>query len=520
MGSPIPSRKHPQMRMLRLVVAGLLVLAGCQAPGGDSAVRAAPVERPLPIPPLMQGRADDSGRTVFDLTAQEGRTDFGQQGGPADTIGLNGSYLGPTLRMTDGRQVAARVKNTLDEMTTLHWHGMHVPARSDGGPHSMIQPGDTWRPRWTVDQPAATLWYHAHPHGETAQQVYRGLAGMIIIDDDSQAATSLPSDYGVDDIPLIVQDKSFTTDGQLVVDPEAGPSTGFLGEQVVVNGAMGTYVDVTTESVRLRLLNASNARVYDFGFDDGRQFQVVASDGGLLAAPVSTDSVVLTPGERAEVVVRLTAGETVTLRSTPPPLGTTRDDSFSAGTFPIVELRADEQLAASPQVDAVLADLPEAVEDPAATVREFGIEGRAINGRPMDMNRIDMAVPVGRTEIWEVTNQDTQPHNFHVHNVQFRILSMGGGPPPAVLAGYKDTVYVAPRTTVRIQLRFSGYTDRNWPYMFHCHLLLHEDMGVMGQFVVVEPGQTAGRPPRHEEDRVAANAILDICGRDDPPPVA
>jgi FtsP/CotA-like multicopper oxidase with cupredoxin domain len=516
MGAPSSPESVSQMRMLRLAAVGVLLLAGCQAPGSDFAVRAAPAERPLPIPPLMQGRVDASGTAVFELTAQRGRTDFGQRGGPADTIGLNGGYLGPTLRMADGEEVAARVENTLDEMTTLHWHGMHVPARSDGGPHSMIQPGDVWQPRWTVDQPAATLWYHSHPHGETAQQVYRGLAGMIIIDDDSQAGRSLPSQYGVDDIPLIVQDKSFTADGQLIVDPEGGPSTGFLGDQIVVNGAMGTYVDVTTEAVRLRLLNASNARVYDFGFDDGRRYQVVASDGGLLPAPVTTDSVVLTPGERAEVVVRLSPGETVMLRSAPPRLGTTRDDTFSPGTFPVVELRAAENLAPSPPVDDALADLPEALEDPSATVRTFGIEGRAINGRPMDMNRIDMAVPVDRTEIWELTNQDPQPHNFHVHNVQFRVLSMDGRSPPAVLAGYKDTVYVAPRTTVRIQLRFNEYTDRNWPYMFHCHLLLHEDMGVMGQFVVVRPGQTAGRPPQHGQDRVAATAI-DIRGRDDPP---
>jgi FtsP/CotA-like multicopper oxidase with cupredoxin domain len=503
------------MHVVRLGFVAMLALAGCQAPGTQYEIQSSPVQRPLPVPPLLEGQPAGSGRTIFALRAQAGTTDFGQ-GAEADTIGLNGDYLGPTLRMSDGQRVAAHVTNTLDEMTTLHWHGMHVPARSDGGPHSMIEPGQTWRPRWTVDQPAATLWYHSHPHGQTAQQVYRGLAGMVIIDDDRSGDLGLPSEYGVDDLPLVVQDKSFDDDGQLVVDPADGPSTGFLGDRVVANGAMGTFFDVTTETVRLRLLNASNARVYNFGFDDGRTFDVVATDGGFLARPVVTDAVMLTPGERAEVVVRLTPGETVSLRSTDPRLGTTSDSTFSSGTFPIVELRAGSSLRPSPAVAPVLADVPEAVADPEATVRTFGIEGRAINGRPMDMNRIDLAVPVGTTEIWELTNQDPQPHNFHVHNVQFRVLSMDGRPPPDLLAGWKDTVYVAPRTTVRIQLQFTGHTDRNWPYMFHCHLLLHEDMGVMGQFVVVAPGQSAGRPPQHDHATAAAPVVLDICGRDEP----
>jgi FtsP/CotA-like multicopper oxidase with cupredoxin domain len=297
-----------------------------------------------------------------------------------------------------------------------------------------------------------------------------------------------------------VQDKSFTDDGQLVVDPEParGPSTGFLGDTIVTNGAVGTYLPVTTEAVRLRLLNASNARVYNFGFDDDRSFEIVASDGGLLPQAVTAQRIQLSPGERAEIVVRMTGGETVSLNSTPPDLGTGGDAQYSPGTFDVLQLRAAPSLQASPAVAAVLSRLPAPDPATAAQTRSFRVQGRAINGRPMQMARIDLAVTVDTPEVWEVSNQDRQPHNFHVHNVQFRVLSRDGRPPDPAFAGLKDTVYVAPQTTVRLLVEFTDYTDRNWPYMFHCHLLLHEDIGVMGQFVVVKPGQTAGTPP-HED---------------------
>ena len=471
------------------LTAAAVVLAGCGAPGNGAAVdvKNQDVVNQLPIPQLAEGEN-------IALTAQSGTTDFGQ-GAQAPTIGLNGSYLGPTLHLTRGQKVRVEVTNSLDEMTTLHWHGMHVPAKMDGGPHSMIQPGQTWSPHWQVDQPAATLWYHSHPHGETAQQVYRGLAGMILIDDPAAPDVGLPDTYGVDDIPLVVQDKSFTSDGQLVIDPADGPSTGFLGNTIVTNGKLGSYLPVTTEAVRLRLLNASNARFYNFGFADGREFAIVASDGGLLPAPVVQDRVRLAPGERAEIVVRMQPGETVNLNSTPPTLGTTNDALYSGGTFNVLELRAAPTLTPSPELAPTLTTLPAADTSQVAETRTFAVQGRAINGRPMDMHRIDFAVPIDQTEIWEVSNRDPQPHNFHVHNVQFRILSENGQPPPAERAGLKDTVYVPPWTTTRILVKFTDYTNINWPYMFHCHLLLHEDIGVMGQFVVVKPGQKAGMPP-------------------------
>lgn len=477
-----------------------MALGGCTALGARGGIGSLAAERPLQVPPLLQGSPGPGGTTDYSLTADEGTTDFGQ-GGVADTIGFNGSYLGPTLRMQRGDTVRVNVRNRLGEMTTVHWHGMHLPAKMDGGPHQMIQPGQTWRPRWRVDQPAATMWYHSHPHGQTAQQVYRGLAGLLLVD-DPDGVTGLPAEYGVDDIPLVVQDKSFTDDGGLVVDPEGTASTGFLGDTLVVNGTVAPYLDVPAEAVRLRLLNAANARVFNFGFADDRAFDIVGSDGGLLSRPVSAERVQLSPGERAEIVVRLQPGETVALVGYPPDLGhgIGSQHRFGSGTYDVVELRAAGQLRASPPVPAELANVPPVAEPAGATVRKFGITGRAINGRPMDMGRIDEVVPQGRSEVWEVMNQDPQPHNFHVHNGSFRVLTIDGDPPPAPLAGLKDTVYVAPRSTVRILVRFDRYTDPRRPYMYHCHLLWHEDLGIMGQFVVVAPGEEVGAAAGHRKE--------------------
>jgi FtsP/CotA-like multicopper oxidase with cupredoxin domain len=267
-----------------MVAAG--VLGYLWANGGVGTVRTEATVR-LPIPPLAASRVVD-GRRVFDLRATEGRHDFGAGKDATRTWGFNGGYLGPTLRARQGEQVQVNVTNGLGEVTTVHWHGHHLPAAMDGGPHQVLEPGETWRPRWRIDQPAATTWYHPHPHGSTADHMYRGLAGLFILDRSSPGAPGLPSEYGVDDVPLIVQDKAFDGDGQLDDDSPVFSPVGFLGETIVVNGAIGAYHEVTTERVRLRILNASNARVYDFGLHDDREFALIGTDGGLLPAPHKT----------------------------------------------------------------------------------------------------------------------------------------------------------------------------------------------------------------------------------------
>jgi FtsP/CotA-like multicopper oxidase with cupredoxin domain len=482
-------------RRTTLLLAGLAVLlattAGCGL-GGGSSILPAEVSQPLPIPPLAPSTVDEAGRRVFSLDLEQGSHDFGAGEVPG-TWGANGSgYLGPTLRAEVGEQVVVAVTNGADESTTLHWHGMHLPAQMDGGPHQMVDPGQTWSPTWTVDQPAGTLWYHPHPHGRTAEQVYRGLAGLFYLDDPGNAP-ALPDSYGVDDIPVIVQDKSFTSDGRLDFGTGASTAVGFIGDRLVVNGALGAYLDVTTQAVRLRLLNASTGRVYRFALSNGRPFDVIGSDGGLLAAPVRTTEVQLSPAERAEIVVSMTAGETTRLVSRPPELGArlSGTELFGREPFDVLELRAADRLRPSPPVPDRLADVPAADRGDAKATREFVLGGRTINKRQLDMQRIDESVPLGQAEVWRVTNPTSLPHNFHVHDGQFRVLSLDGAPPPEERAGWKDTVYVAPTTTAEILVRFDVHHDPAWPYMYHCHLMIHEDQGMMGQFVVLAPGETA-----------------------------
>ncbi|MEV0459836.1 multicopper oxidase family protein [Catellatospora methionotrophica] len=491
------------MRLRRvLAIVGVVVLLLCTVCAGAgvwiwnaqviSTADQVDFTRPLAVPPLAPSRMVD-GRRVFDLKAQAGEHDFGR--GATPTWGFNGGFLGPTLRAVRGEQVVVNVTNALDQTTTVHWHGMHLPAEADGGPHQLVQPGRAWSPTWKVDQPAATLWYHPHLHGETAGHVYRGLAGMFLVDDPATSVDALPHEYGVDDIPLIVQDKKFDGDGELDDSASFLGGVGVLGDTVAVNGTVGPYLDVTTERVRLRLLNGSNARSYEFGFPDGRRFALVGTDGGLLEAAYDLDRIMLSPGERAEIVVTVKPGERTVLRSYPQALETgLLGDRFTGGadTLDILQLRAAGTLAPRPAVPQRLVAIPKLNRAEAVQQRPFKLSGHAINGKQMDMTRVDAAPERGSVEIWKVVNNDGTPHNFHIHDVQFQVLTQGGAAPPPQLSGWKDTVYLPPNVTFELIMRFSDYADADTPYMFHCHVLYHEDAGMMGQFVVVPPGGQPG----------------------------
>lgn len=477
-----------------LVAAAVGVGAvGCSAFGSPavSTVDAVGFDTPLATPPLAQSTVAADGTRVFDLVAQAGESEF-RDGVLTPTNGYHGAYLGPTLRATRGEHVEVRFRNELEETTTVHWHGMHLPPAMDGGPHQPVGPGAEWDPAWTIDQPAATLWYHPHPHGETEAQVRSGLFGMFLIDDDQEEALPLPREYGVDDIPVAVQDAAFAGDGTFAY--RDGGFVGALGDTLLVNGTIGPFLDVSTDVVRLRLLNASSARIYDFTFSDGREFSQIASDGGLLEAPVPDTSVQLSPGERAEILVTMTPGETVVLRSENPDYGGTiplfGGSAGSGDRFDVLELRAAHTLDHVGEVPATLVPIERLSEHDATETRQFTMDGTQINGHEMVMDHIDEVVELGATEIWKVTNNMAFPHNFHVHDVQFQVLSIGGSPPPAGLAGWKDTVYLRPNTEYRLIMRFEDYADPDSPYMYHCHLLRHEDDGMMGQFLVLEPGQT------------------------------
>ncbi|HEY9376131.1 MAG TPA: multicopper oxidase domain-containing protein, partial [Jiangellaceae bacterium] len=302
-------------------VLGLTAITGWLWSRADvSTIGQLSFSNPLKIPPLLHPRVDGTGQKVFELRLQQGASEL-LPGKPTETWGVNGAYLGPTLRVARGDRVAMQVTNNLPEPTTIHWHGMHLPAAADGGPHQVIEPGATWTPSWTVDQPAATLWYHPHPHGVTDRHAYRGLSGLVLLDDPQASGLPLPYRYGIDDIPVVVQDKRFDDEGNLELGNQPFDLAGRLGSQILINGTYDPHLAVTTQRVRLRLLNASTARTYNFGFTDDRAFDMIATDGGLLEHTHPTTRIPLSPGERAEVVVTFQPGERVVLRSFKPDLG-------------------------------------------------------------------------------------------------------------------------------------------------------------------------------------------------------
>ncbi len=432
----------------------------------------------------------------------------------------NGPFLGPTLRLRRGEDVDLIVQNNLDAMTTMHWHGMHVPARMDGTPHQKIKPGESWTAGFQVDQQAAPLWYHPHPHGNTGRQVYRGVAGLMWIDDDNSDALDLPKTYGVDDIPLVIQDRQFDNDGAFRFAVNQGA---VYGNTMLINGTWNPFLQVESRRIRFRLLNGSNARIYYIGFDDSRVFHQIATDGGFLEAPLQTNRVILAPGERAEILVDFSDGAEVVLKSYPEAGLLETVQSFfggiGTGNLHLLKIVPQPTKRASHALPERLNTISRIDASQAAKTRPMVLAGAAqggrgggrggggkplgppINGKIMDMARIDEVVRLGDIEIWEVSNRGDQPHPFHVHLVQFQILDRNGQPPTGAELGWKDTVLAPPGDLVRIIMPFERYADPQIPYMYHCHIMEHEDNGMMGQFLVVEEPEQLSNLTKNLPDR-------------------
>jgi blue copper oxidase len=453
---------------------------------------------PLKIPKLLEGGA--GARRIYDLDIAVGISTF-LPNLSTPTLGINGAYLGPTIRARAGERVTLRVKNNMAEPTALHWHGLHVPARFDGGPHQVIEPGKVWEPSFDIKQKASLCWYHSHMLEQTGEQVLRGLAGLFLIDDDESAAQHLPTDYGVDDIPLIIQDRRFNADGSFEYMSNMGDAElGYQGNVILVNGTVAPHLELRRQRTRLRILNGSNARIYMLGRDDAADLLVIGSDGGLLERPVQMRRVRLGPGERIELLVDMQPEHNVTLMSYPAIANAMRPDGNDE-TFPIIELRAGtletsdipipEQLIRAPYWDPARAARARTFTLDMSTMNIGSMPGptmdgsMGINGRSMDMDRIDERVPLGSVEIWEIQNRTTLTHPFHIHDVQFRVLDRDGAPPQPHEQGLKDTVLVDPGSRVRVIAEFADFADPDHPYMYHCHNLEHEDAGMMGQFVVI-----------------------------------
>jgi FtsP/CotA-like multicopper oxidase with cupredoxin domain len=498
---------------LGAVGAALTHVAGCGG-GGDmgasgSAVTTPPplaepvvssgAEQFLPVISLDGGVVDAAGVRTFALSVQPGTTPF-RKGIDTNTLGYNGDLLGPALRLRNGEKTSIRVQNHLEEETTVHWHGLFIPAEMDGGPHQVIAPGALWQASFTVANPASTCWFHPHSHGSTGRQVVMGLAGLLIVEDPARAGSNLPSTWGVDDLALVLQDKRFTASGQLDYTLTASDrQNGYTGDVLLVNGAVAPVWQAPRQWVRLRLLNGCNARILTLRLGNRAPLLQVANESGLLAAPVARQSITLAPGERAEALVDFSNaayGQDVSLLAATAAgsMGTGMGMGGGTGASEVTTMKCRVHLPRQPgaivKPPDALASAPAIAAAAGATVRSFNLDGGmmgslfTINSRVFDLGRVDLAVPANTVEIWKFTNATGMAHPMHLHGVRMSLLARDGVVPPAHERGLRDTFIVQPMETVTVAVETAAVASPT-PLMFHCHILEHEDAGMMGQFITV-----------------------------------
>ena len=472
---------------------------------------------PLPIPPVLKPVRSDTEADYYEITQKPGIAHI-LPGLSTPIWGYNGIFPGPTIEAKSGRKVIVRQINELPVPVSTHLHGGITPPESDGHAMDFILPKDPtpfqasltngqmrqfmsssglgrslhMRMQQTKEyvypniQRASIHWYHDHRMDFTGPQIYRGLAGFYLIRDEIEDALSLPkSDH---DIPLMITDHTFNADGSFFypsLDPTLTTTPGvlgkytdgMLGDTILVNGAVQPFLEVSTAKYRFRLLNASNARIYQLELSSQQPFLQIGSDGGLLPAPAKRQTLRIAPAERFDVVIdfaKSPVGSQIMLKNV---LGA--GSTADIMRFDVVRQAKDESI-----VPAILAPFEPLDPIKASVTRSFrftqGLGMWLINANYFDPNRIDATPRLGATEIWEFTSDANHP--IHMHLVNFQVLSRDGRAPDPEDAGYKDTVFLKAGETARVITRFEDYRGL---YMFHCHNAEHEDMRMMSQFEVM-----------------------------------
>ncbi|PRX45392.1 FtsP/CotA-like multicopper oxidase with cupredoxin domain [Prauserella shujinwangii] len=497
--------------------AGVLAagLTGCGGTGGGqtaellrSRIPLPPKFRvPLPIPPEKKPTRSVPGADHYDITQRVREVEI-VPGYRTPVFGYDGMFPGPTIRSRRGRTAVVTHHNELPVPAVVHLHGGHTPPEHDGYPVDLIHPegwradqhgghmaGDTRRGSreyvYPLDQPAATLWYHDHRMDFTAPQVWRGLAGFHLVQDDVTDALPLP--HGDRDIPLMICDRAFAEDGSFrypALDPSLRHTPGVrpeymegvAGDVILVNGAPWPTLEVAAARYRFRILNASNARRYRLTLRPrpagGDSFAQIASDAGLLAAPVPHDRLDLAPAERFEVVVdfsRYPVGTEVVLGN----------DLGSGSTADVMRFVVTRRATDDSTVPSRLAEIEPLLPGPSAVRREWhftrgvvhGHQGWTINGKPFDPHRMDARPRLGEVEVWRLFTD--LHHPVHIHLSPFQVLRRGGRGPGRFDGGWKDTVDVRPAEFVDVAVRFESFAGT---YLMHCHNLEHEDMAMMSAF--------------------------------------
>ncbi len=435
---------------------------------------------------------DVTGVEALQLTGAPGIAEIGG-GLEAPAWLLNGVLPSPRLEVRKGERMRVTLRNELPQDLILHWHGLAPPEAMDGHPRFAVGTGETYEYDFTVEDRAGTYWYHSHTHMHTAEQTYRGIAGLLLVRDDEEDALGLPS--GAREIPLILQDRRVDAAGVPFYEP-FGPAmmAGYMGPVPFGNGVRNPYLEVDTALYRFRILNGSNARIFRLGRSDSRPFVLIGNDGGLLDAPVELSTIDMAPAERVDILVdlrELRPGDRVMLRSLSfqmqGGMGFMAGQNLQGDPMDLLELRVRSEVADASVIPAALPPIIEPDPAEAAREREFRFTSQMmnhfINGRPFDMDRIDETVPFDETEVWSFVNESNFPHPVHLHATHFRVLSRTGGRGEVFAweRGRKDTVLLNPGETVRVALRFTAHRGL---FLLHCHNLEHEDMGMMANILV------------------------------------
>ncbi|QZN96195.1 cell division protein FtsP [Symbiopectobacterium purcellii] len=456
--------------------SGLMVCAsGLPAPA-----QAKGKQNALPIPPLLESRR---GQPLF-LTMQRAHWAF--SGDRKTSVwGVNGRYLGPTVKVFSGDDVKLIYGNRLNEPVSMTVSGLQVPGPLMGGAGRMISPGTDWAPVLPIRQAAATCWYHANTPNRMAPHVYQGLAGLWLIEDSASKSLPIPNHYGVDDFPLIIQDKRLDNFGVPVYNPPS--SGGFVGDTLLVNGIQEPFVEVSRGWVRLRLLNASNARRYVMRLSDGRPMYLIASDLGFLPLPLALNQISLAPGERREILIDMSQGGEVTLAAGD---AATLMERLRGLFEPSSILVSTQILTLKPTglLPLVTNNLPARLLTdivlPAniSRTREFrlGDSLPGINGAMWDMTRTDVQTQEGRCERWIIHADSPQP--FHIQGAMFLVRSINGAAPAADQSGWKDTVWVD--GDAELLVYFTQSSSASFPFLYYSHTLEMADRGSTGQLVV------------------------------------
>jgi FtsP/CotA-like multicopper oxidase with cupredoxin domain len=436
----------------------------------------------LRSPPALRNESRVPGLVEVTITAAPARVRL-LPGGPLVSVyAYNGTVPGPTLELHEGDSVTIHFSNKLPEPTTVHWHGVHLPANADGSPLLPIAPGTKHDYSFRLRAGSAgTYWYHPHPDRRSGFQIGMGLYGGIIV----RAPNDPLAAAGIAEKLLILADNRFDSTGAIAFpDPksiEAGIDleNGREGNVFLVNGQVMPTIDIRRGEIqRWRIVNASAGRIYRLALADQRLVHV-GTDGGLFEHPVEVPSILIANSERAEVLVRGTGapGGTTVLQDLP-------YDRYSIQTRPtdwdhprdILSLHySDAPPVPSMEIPSVLRPIPVVDTTHLAARRVIVFSQGLIDGKMMDMHRVDIRSRVGATEIWTIQNVVSMDHPFHLHGFHFQILDRDGVPEP--FRGWKDTGNVPKHSSMRIVVRFDDYPGK---WMYHCHILDHEDQGMMG----------------------------------------